>query len=150
MRAFRYTTHIARPPDEVWAFITDFAAAPRWRPLVKFMGVADGGPTRAGARLRVTIVLGGRETTREVELAAVEPPRRLMTRSGSSGIEGTFEYLVEPEGGGTRVTHTCHLWASRLLMWPAVPLLVPSQRRVHGQALPNLKRAMEGGGASGH
>ena len=43
MRSFTYTREIARPPEEIFAFITDVSNAPRWRNLVRRMEVVGGG-----------------------------------------------------------------------------------------------------------
>ena len=47
MRALTQSVHVERPPDAVWALLTDLERAPRWRPLIKRMATADGGPLAA-------------------------------------------------------------------------------------------------------
>jgi uncharacterized protein YndB with AHSA1/START domain len=95
---------IPAPPDSVFAAITDFAAAPTWRPGLKRVDVEP----LAGGRLRFTEVSGTGPMTMEVE--HLEPPTRLVTRIVGEGLPfgGAWAYAVTPEGSGSRVTISEH------------------------------------------
>ncbi len=145
MRVFRYGEYIDRRPAVVWDYMMDFSTANRWRTMVTKLEKIGDGPLRAGSRLRVEFMTSGKVHEREIELLDFEPGKRWVHRTlhPSTGINGDFEYLVRPEGTGTRVFLILHVtatkWTTRLLF----PLLVRSQRRVYRQQLSALKRAVE-------
>ena len=142
MRAFRYTEHIERPREEVFAYMMSFATASRWRNLVRKMEITDSGPPRAGAPLLITMDLMGKTARIESELWCYEPPVRFGQRNTRGGVTGVFEYVLEPVGAGTRVSFTCDL-RPHGLMWLALPWLLRSSRRYRNQ-LATLKKAIEG------
>ena len=142
MRSFTFTREIARPPAEIFAFITDFSNAPRWRHLVRRMEVIGNGPVRQGTQVAVTLDAMGKELQVVSEVFAFEPPRRIGQRNVANGVAGTFEYLLEPTARGTHVTFTFDVrpygW-----MWLLLPLLIRSNRARYREQLSTLERAME-------
>ena len=50
MHVLRYSQHIERPQEEVFAFMMDFRTAPRWRNMVRTIEVIGGGPVRQGSK----------------------------------------------------------------------------------------------------
>ena len=142
MRSFTFTREIARPPEDIFAFVTDFSNAPRWRHLVRRMEVIGNGPLREGARIAVTLDVMGKERQVVSEVSAFEPPRRIAHRNVASGVAGTFEYLFEPTPRGTKLTFTCDV-RPRGWMWLLLPLLIRSNRARYRDQLSALERAME-------
>ena len=103
MRSFTFTREIARPPEDIFAFITDFSNAPRWRHLVRRMEVIGDGPVREGARVAVTLDVMGKERQVVSEVFAFEPPRRIGHRNVSLGRRRNFRiplrtYAARHEG----------------------------------------------------
>jgi Polyketide cyclase / dehydrase and lipid transport len=143
MRSFRYTEHLDRPREEVFAYMMDFSTAPRWRSLVRRMEVADGGPVREGANLLVTLDVRGKSLQLESELWRYDPPHRFGQRNTRQGVTGIFEYILEPDGAGTTVIYTCDI-RPHGLMWLTLPLLLRSNRSRYRDQLATLKRAIEG------
>jgi hypothetical protein len=143
MRSFRYTQHIDRSPEEVFAFMMDFSNASRWRNMVRSIEVVGGGPVRQGSQLLLTLDLMGKTRQYVSELWAYEPPRRIGQRNTAEGFSGTFEYTLEPEGSGTRVTFTCdirpHGWR-----WLLLPLVMRGNRLRYRDQLASLERAIQG------
>ena len=144
MRAFSFTTHIDRPAREVWDYVIDLAQSSRWRPMTRSMETEDGRPIHVGQKLRVTLEVLGKVMVRESETREFEPPRRWVVRSEHNGVEGFFEYVVEPERGGARVTLRCDVKAHAFLPWLFLPLICSGERRNRREQLDNLKRAIEG------
>jgi hypothetical protein len=142
MRSFTFTREIARSPADVFAFITDFRNAPRWRNLVRSIEVIGGGPVRQGSQLAVTLDVMGKEMEVVSDVIAFEPTRRIGQRNVAHGVAGTFEYVLEPTPRGTRVTFTCDVrpygWR-----WLLLPLLIRSNRLRYRDQLSTLERAME-------
>jgi hypothetical protein len=89
-----------RAPQDVYAVVRDFEAAPKWRADVK--------------RIEVDVRAGGPVHFREegkhgtVNYALVEdvPATRMVTRilDTDLGYSGQWTYMFAPESGGTRVT----------------------------------------------
>ena len=92
------------PPDTVWALITGVDAYPSWRRDVKSVERL----TSASGSLAWREVNGGDKLS--FEATAVEPPAHFVARITDRGIPfgGSWDYRIEPEGGGTRITITEH------------------------------------------
>lgn len=148
MRAFAFDISIARPPEMVWAVITDLSRAPEWRPLVRRMTTLDGAPLAAGSTVEITVEALGELRKRHSVTTVFDPPRRWVLRSGSEGIEGLWEFSVAPEGDGSRVTFTLDLVTSSLFRKLLLPLIARSERSVRAGQLERLKRVVESSSAS--
>jgi hypothetical protein len=144
MRAFAFTTHVARPPEVVWAIMTDLSRAPRWRPLVQRMVTTDGGPIAAGSSIEITMEVMGELHRRRSLTTGFDPPRRWVLRSESNDIQGDWEFGVAPENGGSRVSFSCELTSPRFFRRLMLPLIARTERRIRGEQLGNLKRLVEG------
>jgi hypothetical protein len=142
MRSFTYSQHIDRMPEQVFAFMMDFKSAPRWRSLVRRIDVVGEGPVRQGSEILVTIDSMGK--TRQVvsEVWSYDPPRRLGFRNTASNITGQFEYVLTPDGSGTRIVMTCDV-RPRGLMWLLIPWIRRSHRLRYSDQLARLKAAIE-------
>lgn len=74
MESFKYTIHIDRTPETVWAYMMDFSKAPRWRNLVREIEVLTPGPLRAGSEMKITFdVLG--KVRQQLQLFTTRPAR---------------------------------------------------------------------------
>jgi len=141
MRTFTYTDHIERSPEAVFAFMMDFSKAPRWRNLVRSMEVVGGGPPREGSDLSVTFDVAGQPRTVVSTIWAYDPPRRFGQRNTQGGVTGTFEYRLDPDPSGTKITFTADV-RPHGFMWLVFPLLLRGHRARYRDQLANLKRAM--------
>ena len=93
---------LGAPPTTVWATITDVTAYPTWRSDVD--------------SVEVLAPLEGRQSWREMgsngeityAVIAAEPLRRMVTRIMDRDLPfgGEWEYVIEPEGSGSRLTIT--------------------------------------------
>lgn len=102
------TTHVAAPPEEVYALVSDVTRTPELSPEILACSWLDGasGPA-AGARFVATNKAGRmRWNNRPVVLVA--DPGREFAFARSERFAGTVEwrYRLAPEGGGTRVTES--------------------------------------------
>jgi carbon monoxide dehydrogenase subunit G len=146
MRSFRYTEHINRPPADVFAFMMDFNNAPRWRSLIRRMEVVGSEPLHQGSQLLLTIDVQGKVKQMVSEVWSYDPPRRVGYRNTAVNVTGTFEYVLEPDGDGTRIALTCDV-RPHGFMWLLLPLLIRSNRARYADQLRNLKREVESGSA---
>jgi hypothetical protein len=142
MHAFRYSEHIERPREEVFAYMMDFSTAPRWRNMVRHIEVVGGGPVHPGSKLLFTMDVMGKSKQGEVELWCYEPSRRFGQTNTRGGVTGVFEYILEPNGAGTTVTFIGDI-KPHGLMWLALPWLLKSHRTRFRDQLAALKRAIE-------
>jgi carbon monoxide dehydrogenase subunit G len=94
------TIEIERPPDEVFAFMTDVSHVPEWQAGVKSAERRDG-------RIEEARSLFGRELHTTLEIVEEEPPRVFTLRALNSPVPFTVRHELEPaDGGGTRLTVT--------------------------------------------
>jgi uncharacterized protein YndB with AHSA1/START domain len=97
---------VARPPDEVFAFMTDPTRFPVWqRDVVRVEG---DGATGVGSRFTTIRRIAGVERSMTQEVTHVEAPRRWAARGVDGVIRTSAEVSVEPveDGAGARVTVT--------------------------------------------
>lgn len=143
---------IARPREEVFAYLADIANHPeftdhfltRWH-LTREDSYGRG----AGARFHVGAPLQ-RFSWADVTLVEVEPPRRIMQR-GATGkfnrVRLRVEYLLEPAPeGGTRVTFQTETEPATPTdrIMEALGLRIWLRRR-YGRALRRLRAILEDG-----
>jgi carbon monoxide dehydrogenase subunit G len=105
MRA-ELTIEIARPPEEVFAYLTDVSNLPEWQSGVRSAEIVGGGEPRAGARIAESRHLLGRELQTTLEIAEYEPPRLFALRALDGPVPFSVRHELAPAGGGTRLTVT--------------------------------------------
>jgi hypothetical protein len=142
MRAFRYTQHIGRSPEEIFAFMMDFRTAPRWRNMVRRMEVVGDEPLGQGSRVVLTMDVQGETLQLDSEVWVYEPPHRYGHRNTYGGVTGVFEYVLEADESGTTVAFSGdlhpHGW-----MWLGFPFVACDVRVRYRDQLLALKRAIE-------
>jgi hypothetical protein len=142
MRFFTYTIEIARAPERVWAYMMNFDNAPRWRSLVRRIDVLTPAPVGVGSQLKVTFDARGTVRALTTEVWAFDHARRFGLRNTEQGITGTFLYVLEPAGAGTRVTFSCDV-RPHGLRWLLMPFLIRGNRQRYSEQLPRLKAEVE-------
>src|SRR3954466_4801962 len=108
------------PLDDAFAFVADFANAPRWDPGTVTSTRIDEGPLGAGARYALGVRMRGRVAPMEYRVTGWEPGRRVVLRGTGSGVEAVDSILFSPANAGTRVDYTADI---RLTGW--MRLLAP-------------------------
>src|SRR5436189_3935426 len=101
MIAIAFVVEVARPVDEVFAYLTDPARLPEWQDNVVSADVEDGSPLQAGSRLReVRRAPFGRRVESLVEVAAYEQGKRfdLHIVEGPLPIDGDHTFTGTAEG----------------------------------------------------
>jgi uncharacterized protein YndB with AHSA1/START domain len=138
---------IARPPDEVFAYVSDPARFPQWQRDVVRVRVEGGGQAGEGARFTTTRRIGGVERTMIQEVIERTPPERWTVRGVDGPIRPSAEVSVEPLDGGasSRVTFALDFEGDGI-----GKALLPMVRRQTSRAAPasyrNLKERLEHGG----
>ncbi len=98
MRA-ELTIEIARPPEEVYAYLTDVSNLPAWQSGVKAATLRDG-------RIEESRSLFGRQLHTTLEITEQEEPRLFTLRALNSPVPFTVRHELEPAGESTRLTVT--------------------------------------------
>lgn len=96
--------HVAGTPEQVWEALTDVAAYPNWRGDVTSVAMM---PSDSG---HVAWREHGKNDAISYAIEQAERPRRLVTRITDTSLPfgGSWEYLIIPEGTGSRVQITEH------------------------------------------
>jgi polyketide cyclase/dehydrase/lipid transport protein len=114
MATFQNSVTIARPTDEVFAFLADFQNVPRWNYAIEQTTKASPGPFGVGATYRQT-----------------------------RPFHATTGYRLQPAAGGTRLTNNVELEPATPLLRPIGPLVVPRVRAAVARNLAVLKELLE-------
>ena len=149
MAAIVESIEIARPPEDVFPYVTDPSRLAEWQESVVSTRLEGGGPPAVGSRVTVTRRIGRSERTMTAELTELNPPRSWAVRGIDGPIRGNVKGTIESldDGARSRVTIELDLEGhgiGKLL----VPLVV---RRQAQKELPknqqNLKERLESGAA---
>ena len=141
------TIEIARPPEEVFAYVTDPSRLAEWQENVVASRPEGTGPPGVGTRAAVTRRIGRRQRTMTAELSELSAPRNWAVRGLDGPVRGNVKGTIEPLDDGARARVTLELdlvgyGIGKLL----VPLFVRRQARNEvPNNLRNLKERLERG-----
>jgi carbon monoxide dehydrogenase subunit G len=135
-------TTIARPAEDVFAFVADPRNDPKWHTDVLEARRTDDGPVGAGTTYAVSFkpFMGQSEGTMTVREYA--PPERVVFDGRAGSMAPTVTLTVEPDGAGSRFTRRVQI-PPRGLLRILAPLMTPMARREADRFLANLKRELE-------
>ena len=135
--------HVDKPPEDVWAVVSDPSTHTAWRPaLVEFRQVSDP-PLAVGSHIREKIRWRGRTIEIDDVVTALEPPRRLGMRGGWKAADFELDLLLEPRDGGTLASFDWSFRPKTLLMRLTTPLLSRTLRGATKDELAGLKSYVE-------
>jgi uncharacterized protein YndB with AHSA1/START domain len=98
---FEVEIDIDRPPEAVFALLTDISRLPEWQESA--ISAEAEGSVAVGSRIRETRRLMGREFRVVHEVTAHDPPHRFDIRSIEGPIPLSVSHTLEPSGGGTNL-----------------------------------------------
>jgi uncharacterized protein YndB with AHSA1/START domain len=102
MPAIVESIEIARPPQDVFAFATDFAHFPEWQGGVLSARPEGNRPLAVGSRAVVARRVGPRELPRTEEIAELTPPKTWTVRGVGGRLAAIAKGTIEPLDGGER------------------------------------------------
>ena len=136
---------IARPPDQVYAYVTDPSRFPEWQHDVVRVRIQGGRPLSVGSRFTTTRRIGPVEQTMTQEITELSPPRRWAARGVDGPIRPSADVTVEPLEGGTRSRVTIALDFGGQGIGKLLPLEVIRRMATKGapKSYRNLKERLE-------
>jgi hypothetical protein len=121
---------IARPPEDVFAYATDFARFPEWQEGVVAARPEGDAPRAVGSRAVVTRRVGPRELQRTEEITELNAPRTWTVRGVGGPAVAIARGTIEPLEGGERSHVTIALeFEGRGIGRLLVPLVIRRQAR---------------------
>lgn len=141
------SVEIARPPEQVFAYVADPSRLAEWQESVVSAHVEGGGAPAVGSKAVTTRRVGRGERKMTMEMTNFSPPRSWAVRGIDGPVRGIVKGAIEPVDDGARSRVTVELdfeghGLGRLL----VPLVVRRQaQKEMPRNLRNLKERLEGG-----
>ncbi len=97
-----HTIEIARPPAEVFAYLTEVERLPDWQESCVEVRRDEAGPLQAGSAWREVRSAMGRRIQSRCEVTAYDEPRRFDIRSDAP-LPFSVRHTLEPTERGTRL-----------------------------------------------
>jgi uncharacterized protein YndB with AHSA1/START domain len=142
------TIEIARPPDEVFSYVTDPSRFAEWQADAASGRFVGDGPPGVGEHFTTTRRIGRVERTTTSEITEINPPRSWASHGVDGPIRPTMHVTVAPldEGARSRVTIDVDFRGHGIgkLLVPLVRWLGRRDSPTNGR---NLKERLEGGDA---
>jgi uncharacterized protein YndB with AHSA1/START domain len=100
------SVEIARPPEEVFSYVTDPSRMAEWQESVVSARLEGAGPPAVGSKAITNRRVGRRERAMTMEMTNLSPPRSWAARGIDGPIRGIVNGTVEPldDGARSRVT----------------------------------------------
>jgi uncharacterized protein YndB with AHSA1/START domain len=135
------TIHLNKPVEQVFAFLMDTSKLATWQSnLIKSEHLTEG-PLRTGSRFREIRLINNKETEIQAEITALEPNKRLETKTATKP-QATVSYSLDPEQGGTRLKYKFILITSGLMRL-LEPMIASSIKKDTEADFETLKRVLE-------
>jgi uncharacterized protein YndB with AHSA1/START domain len=138
---------IARPPDEVFSYVTDPSRFAEWQHDVVSVRIEGGRPPGVGSRFTTTRRIGGVERTMTQEVTELSPPRSWAVHGVDGPIRPNANVTVEPlnDGAWSRVTFALD-FEGHGIGKPLVPVVRRQAEKGAPASYRNLKQRLESGG----
>lgn len=133
---------INRPPEEVFAFVTEPSNEPKWHTDVLEARRTSDGPMGVGATIEFLVSFMGKKKV-DLVVRDYDPPRRMVVETTSQGsLMPTFTFSFETVDRGTRLNRQGDIRTSGLVKLLEPLMRRASPRRIDG-FLANLKHILE-------
>jgi uncharacterized protein YndB with AHSA1/START domain len=135
------TTEIARPAEDVFAYVTDPSTMPEWQKGC-VRGHMDGPTTRVGSKCTTVRRIGGREQEVTTEITEYDAPHRWADRGIDGPVRAVVAVTVEPLADRSQSRLTIELdFTGHGIGKLLVPLLV--RRQAAAEMPENMRRLKE-------
>jgi uncharacterized protein YndB with AHSA1/START domain len=140
MAAIKQSIEIARPPEDVFAYLDDFTRHGEWQASLVSARVDTEGPIKVGSRVTEVRRMGKREQPVSIEITEHDPPRRFAFRGTEGPIRAIGNGTVEPIGDGSSSRFTLEL---ELVGHGFGKLIAPLARKQAAKEIPGNQRRLK-------
>ena len=109
MIRLRETIEVARPIDEVFAYVSNFGNAAQWDPGVAESRKAGAGPIGVGTAFKLRVRFGPRSIPMEYAIREFDRPRRVLLEGKSDSVHALDDIGFVATPRGTRITYTADI-----------------------------------------
>ena len=141
----RVSVLIARPIEEVFAFVEDARNRPRWDDSVDSEELTSPEPISVGTTVRTRLRSMGREYVYTWEVVEHRPPSRMRIESTSGPFPTTLEYELGERDGATALDFSVSGRPSGVLRL-FEPVIARNTQRNIDRGFARLKELLEAGG----
>lgn len=140
---FEENVEIARPPEEVFAFVADPRNDAQWTPAIEEARKTSEGPPGVGTTYEQVGRFLGRRLQVPFEIVEYEANRKIAIRPTSGALQLTGKRTVEAVPGGTRLTIAAEGRTGGFFwLLPDQLFVLPARRQLRA-SLANLKDLLE-------
>jgi uncharacterized protein YndB with AHSA1/START domain len=144
MACYRTTIDIARPADEVFAYMAAFENVASWDPGVVRSARLDEGPLRVGSRFEVVASFLGAESRFVYTIRQLDAPTRIVLEAETDALRSLDTISLEKTDTGTRLTYDAVL-VLKGIRYVADPLLHVAFQWIGARAAAGLEQALASG-----
>jgi uncharacterized protein YndB with AHSA1/START domain len=138
---------IARPPEQVFSYVTDPSRFAEWQYDVVSVSMEGGRPPGVGSRFTTTRRIGRAERTMTQEITEISPPRSWAAQGVAGPIRPNANITIEPLSDNTRSRVTFALdFGGHGAGLPLVAVVRRMARKGAPISYRNLKERLESGG----
>ncbi len=141
MAHYNASLDTSRPPDEMFAYLSDFSSTQEWDPGVIEAERLGDAPVQEGTEFRLLASFLHRKIPLTYRIVEYDPPSTVTFRGESSTVVSLDRITFEPSDGGTRITYDADL-ALKGPFKLADPLLALAFKRVGARALTGLHKTL--------
>jgi len=141
MAHYKASVDTSRPPDQMFAYLSDFSSTQEWDPGVIEAERLGDAPVRNGTEFRLLASFLGRKIPLTYRIVEYDPPSAVTFRGESSTVVSLDRITFEPSERGTRITYDAYL-ALKGPFKLASPLLGIAFKRVGARALAGLRKTL--------
>ncbi len=135
---------VARPIDEVWTFVSDFANSATWDPGVAEARKVTEGPVAVGTRYELMVIFNGKQLPMTYEVTAYDPPNRVELRGTGERVLAVDDIRFASTPAGTEIRYKADLRLRGLLRL-AEPLTRSRFDAIGKAAIDGMRRTLETG-----
>ena len=142
-----YTITVRAPQSRVYDYIADVSRHGEWGSADdKMKAVAEKpGPPAVGARYKAEGMLNGRLNHSVVTITDLEPSKRVAFDAEDSNSVFHHEFLLTPDGGGTRVVRNVTMTKGPFYFPLVLTIFKSTVVKNYDGAMANLKTRLESG-----
>jgi uncharacterized protein YndB with AHSA1/START domain len=135
---------VARPPDEVFRYVTDPSRFGEWQEGVVDAHIEGNGPQAVGSLCLMTRRIGGSDRTSTSKITELSPPKTWTIRGIDGPIRANVTVRVEPRQDGAQAHVTLELDFTGHGMGKLIlPVVIREARKEVPESCQKLKSRLE-------